>query len=143
MQEGTANYYSFSDIDGSVQIKYYPRAPGPLIAGQAVGPRLEYQGPEGTFVYPSSDALRGNVDTLQVSPLGSLLTVVLVSTVDAKAVHLTLLLPPMNMEGKREQDINTLAIKTTSYGILPKAGAQLTYEVIFLNGVAQNILLAM
>ena len=143
MQEGIANYYSFFDIDGSVQIKYYPQAPGPLIVGQTIGPRLEYQGPEGNFVFPNDGPGRGNIEVQQVSPLGLLVTVVLVPTVDTKAVHLTLLLPPVNMAGQKEQDINTLAIKTTSFGMLPKAGVRLTYEVLFLNGAAQNVPLAM
>ncbi len=139
MQEVTANFYSFSDIDDSVRIKYYTQAPGPLIAGQTIGPRLEYQGPEGNFVYPNGGPGRGNIDIQQVSPLGSLISVVLVPTVDAKAVNLTLVLPPVNMAGQKSQDISTLAIKTTGYGMLPKEGARLTYEVIFLNGVAEVV----
>lgn len=142
-QAATANFFSFSDIDGTTQIKYYPQAPGPLIVDQTVGSRLEYQGPEGNFVYPNSGPGRGNIDMQQVSPLGSLITVVLVPSVDAKTVHLTLFLPPVNMAGQKEQDISTLAIKTTSYGMLPKEGARLTYEVIFLNGIAENVLIPM
>ena len=73
--------------------------------------------------------------------MGLQITVVLVPTIDATAVTLTLLLPPINLAGQDEQDFDTIAIKTTSYGILPKAGAQLTYEVVYLQGTARHILL--
>jgi hypothetical protein len=66
---------------------------------------------------------------------------VLVPTVDAKAVKLTLLLPPINMAGHEKIDFHTLAIKTTSYGLLPREGARLTYEVIHLRGKAECIIL--
>jgi hypothetical protein len=56
----------------------------------------------------------------QESPLGSLVSVVLLPTVDAIAVTLTLLLPPINLAGQDEQDFETVAIKTTSYGKLPR-----------------------
>lgn len=41
----------------------------------------------------------------------------------------------------KQPDWQPLAIKTTSYGILPKEGARLTYEVIHLQGKAQHIIL--
>ncbi len=65
----------------------------------------------------------------QESPLGPLVSVVLVPTIDAIAVTLTLLLPSINLAGQEEQDFETLAIKTTSYGMLPREGARLTYEL--------------
>src|SRR5260370_17297113 len=47
----------------------------------------------------------------------------------------------MKMGAQNEQDFDTIAIKTTSSGILPTKGAQLTYEVIHLQGRAQHLLL--
>lgn len=138
-QNTTANFFTFSDYSDTVQIKYYPHAPGPLIQGQSSGPRLEYQGPEGDFVYPSAGPGRENVNVQEGSVLGLQVNVVLVPTIDAKAIHLTLLLPPINMAGQDKQDLSTVAIKTTSYGMLPKVGARLTYEVLFLHGTAQMI----
>lgn len=72
---------------------------------------------------------------------GPHINVVLVPTVDATAVTLTLLLPPINLAGQDEQAFDTIAIKTTSYGILPRVGARLTYEAINLQGTAQNVVL--
>ena len=141
-QERSANFFTFSDDTGSTQITYYPHAPGPLIQGQSSdSPRLDYQGPEGSFVYPQGGPGRETIHVQQESVLGPQITVVLVPTVDAIAVTLTLLLPPINLAGQDEQDFDTIAIKTTSYGMLPKEGARLTYEVIYLQGTAQHILL--
>ena len=141
-QERTANFFTFCDDIGTTQLTYYPHAPGPLIQGQSSGgPRLDYQGPEGAFVYPQGSPGREALHVQQESALGTQITVVLVPTIDATAVTLTLLLPPINLAGQDEQDFETIAIKTTSYGILPKEGARLTYEVIYLQGTAQHILL--
>ncbi len=52
-QDITANMFTLTDDSGSVQITYYPHAPGPLIQGQSSGgSRLDYQGSEGTFIFP-------------------------------------------------------------------------------------------
>jgi hypothetical protein len=142
MSQGpTANFYTFSSHDGIIKLKYYPHAPGPLIQGQSVGPRLEYQGPEGSFTYPDAGPGRQNVTMLDDSVLGPQINVVLIPTVDAKAVKLTLLLPPINTAGHQKIDFHTIAIKTTSYGLLPREGARLTYEVIHLQGKAECIAL--
>ncbi|GAC1623956.1 MAG: hypothetical protein NVS4B7_14960 [Ktedonobacteraceae bacterium] len=141
-QDIIANFFIFSDDSGDIQITYYPHAPGPLIQGQSSGgPRLEYQGPEGNFVYPGGEPGREHINVQEQSALGPQINVVLVPTIDATAVTLTLLLPPINLAGQDEQDFDTIAIKTTSYGILPRTGARLTYEAINLQGTAQHILL--
>jgi Family of unknown function (DUF6624) len=125
MQEIIANFFTFSDANGTFQITYYPLA------------RFEYQGPEGHFVYPSGNP--GLDMTIQEqSFLGQQVSVVLVPSVDGPSVNLTILLPPVNMAGQQEQHFDTIAIKTTSSGMLP--GVQLTYEVIFLQGTAQHLL---
>lgn len=140
-QDYTANYFTFSDHSGTTQINYYPHAPGPIIQGQGTGPRLEYHGSEGNFTCPGGGPGRENINVQEGSVLGTQINVVLVPTVDAKAVHLTLLLPPVNLAGKEHIDFHTLAIKTTSYGMLPKEGARLTYEVIHLLGKAEKRIL--
>jgi len=137
-QDLTANFYTFSNHDGTIKLSYYPHAPGPIIQGQSAGPRLEYQGPEGNFVYPQAGPGRENVTMQNDSVLGPSINVVLIPTVDAKAVKLTLLLPPINMAGHEKIDFHTIAIKTTSYGLLPRKGARLTYEVIHLQGKAEH-----
>ncbi len=127
-QDIIANFFTFSNASGTIQINYYPHA------------RLEYQGPEGQFVYPGVSPGRENMTVQEQSLLGQQVHVVLVPSVEGPSVTLTLLLPAMNMAGQHEQEFDTIAIKTTSSGMLPTAGAQLTYEVFSLQGTAQYIL---
>lgn len=140
-QSFTANVYTFSSHDGEIRLKYYPHAPGPLVQGQSAGPRFEYEGPEGNFTYPDAGAGRENVTLQEDSVLGPQINVVLIPTVDAKAVKLTLLVPPINMAGHQKIDFHTIAIKTTSYGLLPREGARLTYEVVHLQGKAERMIM--
>src|SRR5947209_17847622 len=99
-QDRTANFYTFTDHHGTTQISYYPHAPGPIIQGQSTGPRLQYEGPEGSFVYPQPAPGRQHINVQQDSVLGPQVNVVLAPTIDAKALSLTLLLPPINKEGQ-------------------------------------------
>ncbi len=126
-QDIMANFFPFSDAHGTLQINYSPHA------------RLEYQGSEGHFVYPGVSPGR-DMTVQEQSWLGQQVNVVLVSSVDGPSVTLTLLLPSMNMAGQDVQDFDTIAIKTTSSGVLPTPGAQLTYEVLSLHGTAQHLL---
>ena len=127
-QDIIANFFTFSDDNGTIQINYYPHA------------RLEYQGPEGKFVYPGVSPGRENMTVQEQSWLGQQVNVVLLPSVDGTSVTLTLLLPSVNMVGQSEQDFDTIAIKTTNSDMLPSAGAKLTYEVLYLQGTAQHIL---
>jgi hypothetical protein len=126
-QDTTANFFTFTDSNGKLQITYYPHA------------RLEYQGPEGNFVYPSASPGR-DMTIQEQSFLGQQITVVLVPSADGPSANFTLLLPPFNMAGQHEQNFDTIAIKTTNFGMLTTTGAQLTYEVISLQGTAQHLL---
>ena len=123
-----ANFFTFSDTNGTLKITYYPYA------------RLEYHGPEGHFDYPGVSPDR-DMTIQEQSFLGQQVTIVLVPLINGPSANLTLLLPPMNMAGQDEQDFDTIAIKTISTDILPTAGAQLTYEVIFIHATAQHLLL--
>ncbi|HLI08537.1 MAG TPA: DUF6624 domain-containing protein [Ktedonobacteraceae bacterium] len=127
IQDIIANFFTFSDFNGTLQITYYPQA------------RLDYQGPEGRFIYPGASPDR-DMTIQEQSFLGQQITIVLTPAADGPSVTLTLLLPPMNMAGQHEQDFDTLAIKTTSSGLLSPRGALLTYEVISLQGIAQHLL---
>src|SRR5712692_8240435 len=111
-QDILANFFTFSDANGTIQINYYPHA------------RLEYQGPEGHFVYPSASPGR-DMGTLEQSFLGQQITVVLVRSVDGPSVPLTLSLHHMNMATQNEQDFAPLANKTSHSGMLSTKGAQL------------------
>src|SRR3989440_7236437 len=140
-QDRTANFYTFTDHHGTTQISYCPHAAGPIIQGQGAGPRLQYEGPEGSFVYPQAGPGREHINVQQDSVLGPQVNVVLVPTIDAKAVSLTLLLPPINMAGQEKGDFYTLAIKTTRYGVFPQEGGRLTHEGLHLPGKTQHIIL--
>jgi hypothetical protein len=126
-QDILANFFTFTDANGIFQITYYPLA------------RLEYRGPEGHFVYPGAGPGR-DMTIQEQSFLGQQVCLVLVPPVDGPWVNLILLLPPMNMAGQHEQQFDTIAIKTTSSGMPFTPGAQLSYEVISLQGTAQHLL---
>ena len=93
---------------------------------------LDYQDAKGTLSFVDTEVRR------QDSELGTLISVSLKRTVDAGATILTLILPPINMAGQTEQDFETFAIITQSYGILPRQGARLTYQALMLEGAARQ-----
>jgi hypothetical protein len=126
-QDIIANFFTFSDANDTVQINYYPYA------------RLEYKGPEGNVVYPSASP-GYDMMTQDQTFIGQQVNIVLVPPVDGISVTLTLLLPPINMAGQNEQEFDSFAIKTNSSSMQVNAGAQLTYEVISLHGIAQYLL---
>src|SRR5947209_19582090 len=108
-QDRTANFYTFTDHHGTTQISYYPHAPGPIIQGQSSGPRLQYEGPEGSFVYPQAGPGREDMNVQQDSVLAPHINVELVPTIDDKAVSLTLLLPPINIACHEHVDVHSTA----------------------------------
>ena len=134
-QNPSASRYTFMNNDETIKIVYYPTAPGPLVQGQVVGPRVDYQGPEGNCTFNSSQ-----VETLQ-SPLGQLITVTVKPSIDAGITTLTVLVPPINLAEQENQMFATFGIETRSYGMLIKAGARLTYNVYELDGLAENVML--
>jgi hypothetical protein len=136
-QNRSAHSYTFVNQSGSVRITYGPSVPASLAGDQrSSGPRLEYHGSEGDLIFPRDSDGPTQVTSQQDSPLGPLVSVILKPTIDAISVTLTLLLPPINMAGNEQMAFQTVAIKSTSYGLLPRTGARLTYEVISLQGAA-------
>jgi hypothetical protein len=136
-QNRSAHSYTFVNQSVSVRITYDPTVPASLAGAQrSSGPRLEYHGSEGDLIFPRDYDGPTQVSVQQDSPLGPLVSVILKPTIDAISVTLTLLLPPINMAGKEQMEFQTVAIKSTSYGLLPRTGARLTYEVISLQGTA-------
>jgi len=54
----------------------------------------------------------------------------------------TLVLPRVYLAGKKGQSVETIAIKAESKGhVVDHAGADLTYEVVPLSGVAEGVIL--
>lgn len=117
------------DITGSgVQITYEPIH----FIDRPNLPQLTYQDSERNLTFH-----KGEIRT-QHSELGTLVSVSLERTVDAGDSVLTLLLPSINLAGASEQNFDTLAIITRSFGILPHTGAGLDYTVLSnLQGVAR------
>lgn len=134
-QNPSPNRYTFMNDDETMKVVYYPTAPGPILQGQVVGPRVDYQGQGGNRTFDSSQ-----VETLQ-SPLGQLITVTIEPSIDAGVTTLTILVPPINLAEQESQMFETYGIETRSYGILIKTGARLTYNVFELDGLAENVIL--
>jgi hypothetical protein len=62
-------------------------------------------------------------------------------SIDAGGVTFTLALPPVNMAGKKKQAFDTVAIKTKSFGVLLREGAELIDAAMCLNGIAEEVIL--
>jgi hypothetical protein len=128
------NKFTFTSEDGSTQVIFFPTAPGPIVQGQPVGPRLEYTGEEGNFVF------LGDQVRIQESPLGVLLTVTLKLNVDTGGITFTIVLPVVRGAAQGQpQPFETIGIKTTTVGFVIKPGAQSSYYAITLDSVAEII----
>ena len=72
--------------------------------------------------------------------ISTMVTVTLVRTIDAGSTELTLLVPNFKPEGSA-QEFKTIAIITTERtSFLPVKGALDSYEVIHLQGTAENVI---
>ena len=80
----------------------------------------------------------GDIRT-QESELRTLVSASLDRTVDAGDTILTLLLPDIILPWGEAQPLMTLAIITKTFGILPRQGAQRTYQVLNLQGTARFV----
>ena len=117
------------------QITYFPMGSGPIISGKTeAGPKMEYTGEEGNFTF-SGNQLE-SVD----SPLGSLISVTLRPNVDAGALIFTLVLPKVSeAQGSKTESFKTFGVKTKTRGFVASAGADRTYTVLHLQGVAEIV----
>lgn len=125
-QDNQPNFFNLTD--GQVQITYDAMA----FDGK---PQLTYQATQET----ESRTFAGSNISTQDSPLGPLLTVLLRPSIGAGETTLTLLLPGIQLRGELSQPYQTLAIVTSSSGILPHQGADLTYSVLNLQGTASLV----
>jgi hypothetical protein len=46
------------------------------------------------------------------------------------------------MGGKKKQTFDTIGVKTASVGFIIKEGAQRTYTVLYLKGLAEDVILS-
>ncbi|SCX81285.1 hypothetical protein [Nitrosospira sp. Nsp13] len=129
------NRYTFSDCEGVKRVIFFPRALGPLgISESKSDAQLEYNGSEGQFVF------RGDDISQEQTILGLLISVTLQPNADAGGLDFALILPPVQLGGHGRQEFETMGIKIHSRGrVIRPAGAELTYEVIKLSGIAEDI----
>jgi hypothetical protein len=117
--------------EGGIQITY-----GIL---RARGEFLDYRDQRRNLSFSVRD---GEIDSFQ-STIGKMLTVALnreEATADANLITLSVLLPRINLEGRREA-FETLAIETThlsGFRPRPAEGPQQLYEVLSLKGTASQ-----
>ncbi|WP_404789131.1 hypothetical protein [Altericista sp. CCNU0014] len=129
------NRFAFTDADGTTKVVFFPRAFGPLGGGgDSAEPQLEYEGPEGRFVFRGADIVR------QESPLGSLISATLIPNADAGGLSFALALPPVVILGQKEVEFETIAIKIAERRrVFNPLGAVLSYKVLNLKGLAERI----
>lgn len=129
------NRYIFSDCEGVKRIIFFPRALSPLgISESQSNAQLEYNGSEGQFVF------RGDDISQEQTILGLIISVTLQPNADAGGLDFALVLPPIQLGGHGRQEFETMGIKIHNRGrVIRPAGAELTYEVMKLNGLAEDI----
>jgi hypothetical protein len=72
--------------------------------------------------------------------LGLVVSVILKPNADAGGLDFALILPPVNLGGETHQEFDTLGIRIRSRGrLINPAGAELSYDVVPLKAVAEDI----
>lgn len=92
---------------------------------------LDYQDAQGSLTF-TSDKLH-----IQESSIGTLITASLKNNAGAGTMTFTLVLPNVKLGGQTKQPLETFAIITQDYSTLARVGAQLTYQVVLLQGTGQ------
>lgn len=128
--------YRLNTSDNTTRVSFFPRELGPLGAGEPGVAALEYDGPEGHRRF------RGNEITQQETILGTLVSVALrTNMADEGFLDLALVLPPIRMDEEAQQEFKTVGILShgpSGFGGFPP-GAQRTYEILNLEGIAEYI----
>jgi hypothetical protein len=128
-----ANEFTFTG--DRTQITFLPVAPGPIHPGQGGG-SLHYTGPEGDLRFSGSQIV------LTSSPIGTLVTVALRAQRDTGAINVTVLLPHITgVTQANPVSFETVSVKSTSRGFISLPGADRTYTIIPLLGIARDVLL--
>src|SRR5260221_14052669 len=92
---------------------------------------LDYQDAQGSLTFQSNQL------HIQKSAVGTLITATLKNSADAGATTCTLVLPDVKLGGQTKQPLETFAVITQDLSRLSRAGAQLAYRVITLEGTGQ------
>jgi hypothetical protein len=98
-------------------------------------PQFSHSGPRGQHTFSGEE-----IRTLE-SELGTEVTVTLESIPDLRTVTLTLVLPAFRLPAENESAFQTVAVFTTVSTTIagPPPGADRTYEVVQLDGVARLV----
>jgi hypothetical protein len=122
------NLYELEGEGGGPQITYSTSS----IKGE---PEFSYQGLHGENVFS------GNAIAVSETELGREVSVTLVAVADGDTITLTLLIPPIRMEGTAPVALETLAIETTRKSGFagPPPGPEYSYEAIPLSGKASSV----
>jgi hypothetical protein len=128
-----ANEFTFEG--DRTKVTYLTETPGPIPAGTTGEGRLQYQGPEGDFVFSGDQIIRLD------SVLGCLVSAVLRPNADAGDIKVTLMVPKAFGVTRGDPVIfGTIAVKTTSRGFINSPGVELTYDVLPLVAQAHQII---
>ncbi len=129
------NRYTFSGGEAVKRVVFFPETPGPLGESKSpAGAQLEYNGTEGQLTF------HGNEISQEETVLGIVISVVLRPIADAGGLDFALALPPVNLGGRGHQEFETVGFKIHRSGRMVKpAGPELTYEVLNLKGIAEDI----
>lgn len=92
---------------------------------------LDYQDAQESYTFQSSQL------HIQQSAIGTLITASLKSSSEAGTTTLTIVLPNVKLAGQTKQPLATFAVIAQDYSALSRAGAQLTYRVVALQGTGQ------
>ncbi|ABB74721.1 hypothetical protein SAMN05216403_107106 [Nitrosospira multiformis ATCC 25196] len=128
--------FTFVDQESVKRVVFFPQASGPLGAKEKPQEAsLEYTGPEGHFVF------RGSQITQQQTVAGTLVSVNFRSgAADEPSMDFALILPPVELGEELRQNFKTMGILIHSRGfVVDHPGAQLTYEAVNLEGIAEYI----
>ena len=106
-----------------VKISYY--------INEDTSSEFDYQDSQGSQTF-QSDHLH-----IQQSAIGTLITATLKDSAGAGAMTCTLVLPDVKLGGQTKQPLQTFAVIAQSPGAASKAGAQMTYRVVALQGTGQ------
>lgn len=129
------NRFTLSGCEDTTRIVFFPQIFMPLGASESpADSQLEYDGAEGHLVF------RGKDINHEQSILGLVVSVILQPNADAGGLDFALVLPPVSLGDEAGQEFETIGIKIRSRGrVINPAGAELTYEVLKLKGVAEDI----
>ena len=109
--------------EGGLKISYY--------INEDNSSELDYQDAQGSQTFQSNQ-LR-----IERSAIGTLITASLKSSAGAGTSTFTLVLPDVRLGGQTKQPLQTFAVIAQNNSAQSKVGAQLTYQVITLQGTGQ------